>query len=271
MHSKPAGPHSSATRTDRLQADLHIAAAVSLLTTMWPTAHSIEMSLHHWRVGTGPASLDTIFDSTGEVLWSYRTDPDPLPPTHLTPRFPDCDRVAHFGRLRTAAELHLDTALRHVGDPAALDFTESDRENRESWHVVLPTTEQTVGDHGSPWRRMTTGQLRPGDRIAFTDTGPAFTLLWNDDTHSRALTDEPALVHRWVVESAMPVTLLAHRTYRLRHAPRVVSQWCLLCHRAEPAVFDAAISSRVLAAVCGLCTYRTTPAELRHEPHNRPH
>jgi len=269
MPSRPVGPHSSPTRTDRLQADLHMAAAVSLLTTMWPTAHSIEMSRHHWRVGTGPAALDKIFDSTGEVLWSYRTDPEPLPPTHLTPRFSARDRAAHFGRLRTAAELHLDTALRHVGDPAALDFTESDRENREPWHVVLPTIEQPSNGHGYSWRRMAPEHLRPGDRIAFTDTGPAFTLLWTDDTDSGALTDEPALVHRWVAESAMPVTLSAHRAYRLRHAPRVISVRCLLCHRAEPVVFDAATSSGVLAVVCGLCAYRTTPTELRHKSHNR--
>lgn len=268
MYSTPAGPRSSATRTDRLQADLHVAAAVTLLTTIWPTANSIEMALHHWRVGIGPAALDKVFDSAGQVLWSYQVDPDPLPPKHLTPRFPACDRAAHFGRLHTAAQLHLDTALRHVGDPAALDFTESDREHREPWHVVLPTIEQPIGDHGYSWRRMAPEHLRYGDRIAFTDTGPAFTLLWTDDTHSGALTDEPALVHRWVAESAMPITLSAHRTYRLRHAPRVISLRCLLCHHEEPAVFDAAISSGVLAVVCGLCAYRTTPTELRHKPHN---
>jgi hypothetical protein len=75
MHSKPVGPYSSPTRTDRLQADLHMAAAVSLLTTMWPTAHSIEMALHHWRVGTGPAALDKILDSwnLGTALdWAAR-------------------------------------------------------------------------------------------------------------------------------------------------------------------------------------------------------
>jgi hypothetical protein len=40
-------------------------------------AASVEMALRHWRVGDGPAALDKVFDSAGEVLWSYMADLSP--------------------------------------------------------------------------------------------------------------------------------------------------------------------------------------------------